>query len=298
MTNQEWNFIFFRSGPKTKESLAALTSSMQTFESALLLVGLSRYPHALSACASAIESAISSSKAGALPESGSGLRKAFRQARRHSTELGVFPKQLLDEFTETRNRITHSGFSPKDDSEAIRLLIEVGFPFLALSLQHLYSFDLWDAILQDYSKQIRIATSVFHRAAKAPGLDPSYSIKSLVHLIRWGLSNNFSADWELALIDKENTGFQYEFNQKRREKFEQLYNASWVVECPLCGEPDSAICELNDDELESKNVVPNRMACVNCGFVVNESQSFLCEALLGGIVSKEKDAILKEYGIA
>jgi hypothetical protein len=297
MTNQEWNFIFFRSGPATEASLAALTSSMQTFESTLLLVGLYRYPQALAACATAIESAIISSPAGALTEPGTGLRKAFRQARRHATGLGAFPKQLLDEFTDTRNRFTHDGFSPRDDGEAIRLLIEVGFPFLALCLQHLYSFDLMDAILQEYSEQLRIATTVFHQAEKVRGLDWSYSINGLAHLIKWGLKDNFSADWEITLIDRDNTGFQYEFNQKRREKMERLYNAFWAVKRPLCDQPDSAICELDEEELDLLNVIPRRMACVNCGFVVNKSQPFLCEALIGAVVVKDKDAILKEYGL-
>jgi hypothetical protein len=298
MTKPEAKFIFFRSYPDSEAAAIALISSMQSLDSVLLLIALSRYPHALSTCAMAIEYAIRSSRIGAT----SGRRDSFEEllnaASRESAEIAKFPREQLQEFRQARNRITHNGFSPQDNREAVRLLIEVGFPFLALCFQQLYSFDLWDAVIQEFVHQWRIGTSVFQRAKKISGLDPSYCLKGFAHLIRWRLKDNFSAVWEIdQLVKSEEAGTSFDFKYQQRRRLEHLYGATWVFDCPLCYDTEAAVCELDNDELESQVIIPLRMACTNCGFVVGEAQPFLSEALLEDNIAQAKEQILNEFGL-
>jgi hypothetical protein len=103
MGDPQWNFIFFRSAPDPPGTRAALTSAMQSTDTLLLLIGLKRYPNAVSMCATVIESVIKSSRAGLSLERDGGLRKLIKLARRESVELASFPERSLDEFRETRN---------------------------------------------------------------------------------------------------------------------------------------------------------------------------------------------------
>jgi len=298
MTSSEWTFIFFRHRPKTDEDLAALTSSMQSFETTLLLIGLSRHPHAISACASAIESAIKSSPAGALKEEGTGLRKALKQARRSSTVINQFSSMLTEEFINARNNFTHKGFSPRDDSEAIRLLLEVGFPLLALCYEHLYSFDLWQALLEEVLRQLRVANEVLARTKSAPDVEFRYCVRSLVHLIRWSLGPNFSTDWQSDVLEiSEENGYSFGLKQQRKDYLERNFNTFCIVDCPLCRASDDAVCELDDNELDSSNLVALRVSCVNCGFTTGNGQQFLSEAVMGLELDSAKERVLREYGI-
>lgn len=49
--------------------------------------------------------------------------------------------------------------------------------------------------------------------------------------------------------------------------------------------------------LKSREVIPKRLACTNCGFVVRDSQPFLSEGLLGRRLAEARESILKGYGV-
>ena len=296
MKMPEPRFDFFRALPETSETRTALASSMQTLESVLLLVALRRYPHALSTCAAAIESAIKSSSVDT--RRSNGLGDILEAARRESKDLAAFPAEPLSAFRRARNRITHEGFSPRDDGESVGLLLEVGLPFLHQCYLHLFSFDLWDALLPEYLRQLRIGTEVYLRAKDVAHLDPSYCVESLGHLIRWTLKYNFSTSWEIqALVEAEEEGTGFELKYKRRHKLEHILSPSWVFDCPLCPELEALVCHLDEEALRSGDVIPDRLVCNNCGLVVEKADMYLSEALLKEAVSKEKQAILKEYGL-
>jgi hypothetical protein len=269
---------------------------MQSVDSVLLLIGLNRYPHALATCASAIESVIKASRVGiALGRSG-GPRELIDAARNSASDLAAFPKDALDHFRKARNRITHYGFSPKDDPESVGLLIEVGFPFLGLCFRHLHGFDLWEGLEQDFVAQFEVAQRVYERAKGVEDLDASYCLNSLVHLIRWRLKDNFSARWELeAIADAESSCSDSRIEQTRT--LELRFGASWTFDCPLCEYPASAVTELQDSELGDGNIIPARLVCTNCGFVVRQAERFLGEEVLQTDILKFKDQILKEFGV-
>jgi hypothetical protein len=271
---------------------------MQSLETVFLLIALSRYPHALCTCASAIESVIKAAPVGAALGRNGRLEVLIKATRRHSVDFATFPEEQLKQFRQARNRFTHHGFSPRDDSEAVSLLIQVGFPFLGLCYQHLHSFDLWDSLLQEYVYQLKVATKVFQRAERIAGLDRAYCIRSLGHLIQWSVKDSFSAYWELKqLAEAAETLDNFDFKDEHRSKLERLYGAYWNCNCPLCGYPEAVVCELDEDKLNSRSVNPLRMACTNCGFVVGKSQPFLSETLLEDQIVRAKEQVLKEYGL-
>jgi hypothetical protein len=298
MTVPESSFKFFRSLPANDEARIALASSMQSLESVLLLIALRRYPHALTTCAAAIESAIKSSSAGQTTGRSNGLRDLLETAKRESKALGAFPEEALSKFRRARNRITHDGFSPRDDSESVDLLLEVGLPFLHQCYLHLFSFDLWDALLPDHVSQLKIGAEVYARGKTVAELDRSYCLKSLGHLIRWSLKDHFSADWELdELAKSEESGGGFEFKHKQRQELERLFGPEWLFDCPLCREPQAVVCQLDEAGLRSGNIVPQQMACINCGLVVRKKELYLSEELLKDEIATAKEIILRDYGL-
>jgi hypothetical protein len=214
--------------------------------------------------------------------------------------LGAFPEAPLVDIRKMRNRITHEGFSSIDDSASIGLIIEVGLPFLAECYKHLYSFDMWDSILEDYVKQWKIAASVYQRAKNVPELDPTYCLRSFIHLVQWNLKDNFSPDWEMdALARAEEIGIGFELKQKMQKRLEYSHDPSWVFDCPLCNYSESAVCELeySEDYLGAPEIIPLRMTCTHCGFIANTAHQFLSQALLEKQVKQAKHQILKDAGL-
>lgn len=300
MTTPEPPLIFFRSRPANDEDRTALASSMQSLDSVLLLIALGRYAHALITCDAAIESAIKSSSAGkTLPKMAKfhQLVEAAKSASKSNDLAALADKALLD-FRTARNRMTHEGFSPRDDSESVGLLLEVGIPFLHQCYLQLFSFNLMDALLPEYERQLTISTEVYVRAKEVVGLDRSYCLGSLVHLIRWSLRDSFSADWEIQqLVKSEELGMGFEFRHEQRQKLERLFSPEWVFDCPLCGGPQAVVCQLDESELSAGHIVPRRLACTNCGLVVRTAELFLTQTLLRDEVAAAREAIVRDYGL-
>src|SRR5688572_22412072 len=100
--------LLFRNKPTELMTHPPLASSLQSLESCLFLISLMRYPHALTACASAIEGALKA-RPGYVEQ-----RKTFQQllsqVRQNSAELALFTQAQLDDFRNLRNRIVHLGF--------------------------------------------------------------------------------------------------------------------------------------------------------------------------------------------
>jgi len=290
--------MFFRSLPASDEARVALASSMQSLDSVLLLIAIGRYPHALITCDAAIESAIKASSAGKTLRKGAYFKEVIEAATNASSELTPLSGKVLSDFRPARNRMAHKGFSPWDDSESVGLLLEIGLPFLHQCYLHLFSFNLWDALLQDCERQLKIGTEVYARAKEVIDLDRSYCLKSLGHLIRWNLRQSFSADWEIQqLVRSEELGMGFELRHEQRQKLEHLFGPEWVFDCPLCDGPQAVVCQLDDSELSARNVVPKRLACTNCGLVVGVAECFLSQALLEDEVAAAREDILKDYGL-
>ena len=292
----EPTILFFRRHPKALANSAVLASSIQSLETSFFLIALRRFPHALATCSTAIETAIQASDAGA--EDRDSLQILVKKAKAKSKLIDDFSNEELCRFRKMRNRIIHRGYTPKDDSETSSLLLEVGFPFLTLCYSELHSFDVKAGLLPDYSEQIDIATRVYLRAKELSDLDLSYCWNGFGHLIRWCFKRNFSSSWEIdALMDSGETGMAFQKIERVRYNLECLFNAHWSFDCPICDDIGSVVCEIEANMLELLKVVPLRMACTRCEFVVRDSQPFLSELLLEQQVAAAQPRIFEDHGI-
>lgn len=254
-----------------------------------------RYPHALTSCASAIESIIKASPS--CKTRSRGLNALLEAAQNQVDFIKNAPQLELKHFRDTRNRIIHEGFSLKDNSESTSLMIQVGFPLASACLKDLHSFDLADSLLQEYTEQLSIATKVYQRAYSTSN-DLTYCLKGLGHLIRWSLRGNFSAYWaEEALNDAEQSGQKFDIIHPEKGKIERQFGAYWDFDCPVCDNVETAVAELSESGLEAAQIRPVRLACTNCGFTVSKSDLFLAEVLLERQIATASQQILKEYGI-
>ena len=111
---------FFRETPADLESNRPLASSLQTLETCFLLIALRRYPHALVACASAIEGAIKAALSGPAEEKITFSDLVEKIGGGHPN-LHFSINAKLNGFRLARNQIAHYGFSPEDDSRSVDL---------------------------------------------------------------------------------------------------------------------------------------------------------------------------------
>lgn len=296
MTIHEPTLFFFRHRPEGWETHASIASSMQSLESSFFLIALGRYPHALAVCASAIESSLRAADIDAKERDG--FQELVKKAKRKSSAIASFGDKSLDLFRETRNRITHRGFSPQDDSESVGLYLKIGLPFLSLCYREFHAFDLMGGLLMEYMDHINVAQKVCALAKVTPSLDISYCLNSFSHLIRWCFKRNFSAGWEIdALVNSEEIGGKFEHMYAEQQELERLFYVPYSFDCRVCYDIESVVAELDSVALDLREVKPIRMACSNCGFVVSNSQPHLSQVLLENQVVASREKILKEYGI-
>src|SRR5580765_5708305 len=144
--------LFFRKTPTDLAARPPLASSLQSFESCLFLNALFRYPHALTACASAIESAL---KVGcSRSEQRKPLQDLLEQARERFPRLAMLPQAQLNDFRTIRNRFVHFGFHESDDAVAASALLRTGLPFLISVHDVVFGFDLCDAMLPPFGTHL------------------------------------------------------------------------------------------------------------------------------------------------
>jgi hypothetical protein len=287
-------FVFLRSRPRGPTA-ASLTSCLQTLETTFILIALLRYPHALTSCAFAIESIIKASPS--CKTNKQGLKALLDAAERNVTFIRTACPEDLRAFRDTRNRIVHEGFSPKDDSESTGLIIRVGFPLAFACLNDLHQFDFPDSVLQEYAEQLSAAEKVYRRASSV-SKDFTYCLKSFGHLVRWNLRGNFSEHWAgEALTSAEESGHKFDIVHSQKGEIERQFGAFWDFDCPICEDIQSAVTELSESGLDDAQVRPLRLACVNCGLSIGKDDHFLAEVILEPQIMKTKRQILKEYGI-
>jgi hypothetical protein len=291
---------FFRNSPD--EAADAVIAALQAFETSLFLIALGQFPHALTSCAAAIEGALKASSA-LRATSNDRFVTLLEAAGRASLHLANFPKSDLTEFRKKRNDIVHQGFGTEDYSISAGLQLKVGIPLLAVCFREFHAFDFYDALLPEHSRHIRIAQKVYHRrladAKDASDGSVTYCFRALAHSIRWSFKENFSSSWELkALTRAEEIGIKFDHAHEEQGKLESMFGSAWIFDCPVCFEYQSTVAELDESALSNRLVQPIRLACTNCGLVVQKSDYFLAEELLAADVAQAKAHILKEYGFS
>ena len=115
----------------------------------------------------------------------------------------------------------------------------------------------FDGLVAEVGEQLRIALDVYQRAKGMPDLHFTYCFSAFSHLIRWSVRQSLMADWENeASVQADENGTRFESCEERKRKLERAFGAAWCFDCPICGEIDAFICELDDD---GRGIVPYRL---------------------------------------
>ena len=215
---------FFRATPYDMLGQPPLASSLQSFETCLFLISLHRFPSALISCATAWESAIKSKLRIEESRRGIGLKKMLNDIRSSHQLLRDYDYDKLDEFRQTRNRITHFGYSPKDDEKCAALLLETGFPFLELCYREFFDFYLdWREIvpaikefsdlsleqmekaglLPDVAQQVHFVKDIYQHAQQFENVNYARCCAPLAHFIRWHLKTSARTESEWEMLEKD-----------------------------------------------------------------------------------------------
>lgn len=290
MIKEEPTLLFFRY--RVNGWPVSVASSLQSVETSFMLIALRRYPHALVTCTSAIEGALQASNAFGQPRGG--LGSLVRAAAQTSSSIREF--EGVDRLRQARNRIVHEGFSPRDDSEASVLYLDVASPFLALCYREFHDFNLLDGLLAEYADHLHVARRVLGLAKDRGDLDLSYCLHSFGHMLRWIFKREFSVSWELECLEANENLDVWNRRCGERSKLEQLLSPAWSFDCPICGEFE-LVAGLDADMLERYEVIAYRMICSNCGFAVLGDKPYLGQVLLENQVNRLREQILKEYGV-
>lgn len=145
------SFEFFRKLPVGLESDGVI-ASLQAFETALFLIALDRFPHALTSCTFAVEAALRASPR--CKGTSKRLSDVIVAARRASPAIEAVPQEDLEQLRKKRNDIVHSGFGPKDKNASADLLLKVGLRFFTCCCREFHSFDLLDGLWPEIAEQI------------------------------------------------------------------------------------------------------------------------------------------------
>ena len=298
----EPKLIFFRQAPNNILSKPPLASSLQHLETSFILIALRRYPSALFSCFSAIESALKAAFGDDRNEKASEL---LNRAVSQLAQKLPFTIKEVNEFRQKRNRMIHSGFSPKDDESSAILLLGVGYPFIECIYETFFQYPLkrrdkkYGGLLPDIDVQLEIATRVYLKARGIKDLNLEYCFYSFAHYIRWLTQGFMLSDWQQEILfpgELDDRAFDYKHEQKEQLE-RKTFEIYWEFDCPVCNDPNSFVCEVDSGELEKKIIVLKRGVCVNCGLLIPSNCPFLANELCVDQVEKNRLEILDEYGI-
>lgn len=300
---EEPKLMFFRETPKNLLNHPPLASSLQHLETSFLLIATGRYPHALIACASAIESSI---KAATKKTSVDRLefKKLINEAKEYFPLFTSISNDKIREFRNKRNEIIHFGFSPKDDEKSAILLLQTGYNLLAECYEAFFNFSLqgkdnnYGGLNPDIAYHFNVAKRIYVKAQKEKAQDLTYCFISFAHFIRYGILHWFMPDWQHILTSEDEGGWKsFEFKENQKEKLRRSLDPSWDFNCPVCDRPESFICELDDKLLEESMISLKRGVCVHCNLLIPRDCPFLADELCAEQINIMRPTILKEYGL-
>ena len=176
-------------------------------------------------------------------------------------------------------------------------MIRVALPLLDICYGDFHSIDLYTDLrgLPAFAHHLSVAAQVCARARPA-GVDLTYCIGSFAHLVRLFIKPTFTSASESETLDHEvSNDVNWDIKQRYKDAFERLYGMSWTFNCPVCEDFESLVCDL---ETEDQRLVPKKMACANCNYIVHDSEPFIAEVLLREQLTEDlRRRILKEYGL-
>ncbi len=84
-----------------------------------------------------------------------------------------------------------------------------------------------DGLLQEYVEQLKVATDVYEKVCSL-ATDFTYCLRSLGHLVKWSLRENFSSNWKADAIDHaEQSREQFATIHRETGELERRFGAYW-----------------------------------------------------------------------
>lgn len=309
---------FFRATPPGLRDRPPLASSLQSLETTFFLLALERYPSALISCVSAWESAIKARLEIPSEEGGLPLAKTLGMIREQLPELKRFDRAALDHLRMTRNQIVHYGFSPQDDQECARLLVETGFPFVSALYKECFAFHLrWHdvrpgltefsqltaeeaasvGLLPDMADQLRIVETMYELNRTRSDFNVVFCFYAFSHYLRVGIARGMaSSSQDVALEEAEARGIRYEAESAEKERVKkQIPGETWEFDCPMCNGIKSLVAGLDEESLGEGRVTLLWAICVSCHFVAPKSAYHLADLVIARDLEEQSSQIREAY---
>jgi hypothetical protein len=310
---------FFRATPPDMGASPPLASSFQSLETTLLLLSLERYPSALVSCVSAWESAIKAKFRIPPDDDRVPIAKLLGEIRDAYPGLMLFERALIDGVRHTRNRIVHYGFSPHDDLECGRLMVETGLPFLVALYRELFDFHLhWrDArpgvtdfmhltadeaakvgLVPTVSDQLYMVFKMYEMKKHQGNFDFLQCFTGFNHFIRLMLRNSYASSVDDQIADRAaSIGIRYEAEHAEKKRIAKILGGDTSeFDCPMCNGTQSVIAGLNETALRDGDVSLSWAVCVSCQLLIPRTASNLADLILQRELEDQRTTILRDFG--
>ena len=272
-----------------------LLSSLQAFESSLLMIGLGRWTNSLISIGHAVELVARSSC-----EQAVGFLEAIEEfCLKHclSDEL----KSAAHETRKKRNQYIHRSTIPRDNEDAILTYMQRSLGVLTVFLEKEFSFDLYGSIfVKPLSQNLKIAKNIAkaHTGDLPAGFYMSILVKTITNTIHPDITP------QAMYYRPDGTWDAWENIESLRSNFEECCDGDVVqpgdeivhVECPANCEGSLSIAVANADGDELEREIFANAKCCSCGLEIYSRP--LIKAYVIGPLGKEKIAeFLGSYGI-
>jgi hypothetical protein len=299
---------FFRKKPKNWLNLPPLGSSLQNLETSFILVSLNRYPHALMSCCAAIESAL---KAFLVINPNERHLSLLKLKKRANVQVGTFnvTDSSLDDFRIKRNAITHYGFSPQDNEKSAELLLDTGYIFIEECYEKFFDFSLAGknqepgGLIVDLAYHYNVAKKIREKSKNNRRHSAKNCFVSLSHYIRWVIKYSMLSESDSNFLSKSTEEYNQrieDFQNELKEEYDhKIFSSTWHFDCPVCGNDESFICELDENQLKNHQEIRlQRAYCVNCDFTVPKNCFYMADELCKEQIDQQKMKILSDYGFS
>ena len=295
--------LFFRTQPPNLEKRPPLASSLQSFESALISIRFGRFPDALVQLVTAWESCIKAALR--IPETTEmGLDCLLQEIQKDKPSLHIFSPKKLAACRKARNRIIHYGFSPEDDEESARLILETGVPFYEELLQRYFGHWLtWQSasgtarqidelpeillgkvlLLPQIGDNLHLAREYYRKVIKVfRSVESRNAYILLAHELKRSHDPSCSISEGAAIGNSQVSGALFESQCKVAQWWDDHFgygNCQWF-DCPICGEPGGFVASFAKGAVSRGEFRFHMGHCVACDLHVPDSAVQLIELIL------------------
>lgn len=288
-----------------------LCSSMQKFETSLLLITVNRWPDALVKCVESIEGLLLYHYKKDPRE----LQFRFNRGK-NSNQKNPFTFYNLIENAQKdfkypllshrghklrrmRNEFVHKGFVPADSKKAFEYYFKHALPYLRNAYKEMLGFDLIDRIdvyPGDFRAIMEKTISLCEKSLKRG------SAEILIRSLRNYIQPTFvsTKDQFLKEAFEGDTNLQVSYEEMIRDELGKDFDPdAWrfYCGCPVYNCNGDLLCCLSFDGTEEVAISVDKFFCTDCHLhIEEESHPFLAKEFLSKEIEGSRDEIVRDYG--